>query len=97
MSDHTERIIVPPREENPRVPSVIQAAIDILSQSPADFLCDHGNATNAPVSSCTHGETGHMCTGTYKTFAAEHCPYCQRKPYHPNGVCGDSTCGICKY
>ena len=21
--------------------------------------------------------TGHICTGTYKTFAKEHCPYCK--------------------
>jgi hypothetical protein len=52
-----------------------------------------------PPSGITEGEgsSGHECNGTYKTFAAEHCPYCQRKPYHTTGKCKNSTCGICKY
>lgn len=41
--------------------------------------------------------TGHECNGTYKTFAAEHCPYCQRKPHHPADRCSAPSCGICKY
>lgn len=62
----------------------------ILSQSP-----NHSGAQGTSDESA--GRLGHECNGTYKTFAAEHCPYCQRKPYHPTGKCEDSTCGRCKY
>ena len=50
---------------------------------------DHGNATNAPVSTCNHGLT-------IREQASRVPANTKYKPYHPDGPCAVSTCGACK-
>lgn len=42
---------------------------------PLDFVESIPDATGDSLSHSAD-KTGHMCNGTYKTFSAEHCPYC---------------------
>ena len=43
----------------------------------------YNRATGRLADSLPKSPSGHECNGTYKTFAAAHCPYCQPKDAYP--------------